>query len=44
MRGIELNGNKKKNEKKKVYKIQFSFFPETETKKTKNKIRILIKR
>ena len=39
MQGIEWNGNRKKT-KKKVYKIQFSFFPEIE----KNEIRIVIKR
>ena len=34
MRGTEWNRNRKKSEKK-VYKIQFSFFPEIEKKKTK---------
>ena len=34
MRGTEWNRNRKKSEKK-VYKIQFSFFPEIEKKKKK---------
>ena len=39
MRRIESNRNRKK--RKKVYKIQFSFFPEIEKK---NEIRIVMKR